>query len=136
MVKLRLKRMGKKNIPIYKIVAADARSPRDGRFIEAVGFYNPHTEPMTIELQEERILYWLKNGAQPTATVRSLFKREGLLMKIRLIKAKVTDERLSTEMQKFVDSKSTKAAADKARKLRQKQNKDKKKEEKKEESKA
>ncbi|MCX6160717.1 MAG: 30S ribosomal protein S16 [Ignavibacteriae bacterium] len=136
MVKLRLKRMGKKNIPIYKIVAADARSPRDGRFIEAVGFYNPHTEPMTIELQEERILYWLKNGAQPTATVRSLFKREGLLMKIRLIKAKVTDERLSTEMQKFVDSKSTKADADKARKLRQKQNKDKKKEEKKEESKA
>lgn len=136
MVKLRLKRMGKKNIPIYKIVAADARSPRDGRFIEAVGFYNPHTEPMTIELQEERILYWLKNGAQPTATVRSLFKREGLLMKIRLIKAKVTDERLSTEMQKFVDSKSTKAAGDKARKLRQKQNKDKKKEEKKEESKA
>ncbi len=136
MVKLRLKRMGKKNIPIYKIVAADARSPRDGRFIEAVGFYNPNTEPMTIELQEERILYWLKNGAQPTATVRSLFKREGLLMKVRLMKAKVTDERLNEEMQKFVESRSTKAVTDKARKLRQKQNKDKKKEEKKEESKA
>ncbi len=62
-VKLRLRRMGKKKKPIYKIVAADVRSPRDGRFLEAVGLYNPLTEPHTVEIKEERVLYWLKNGA-------------------------------------------------------------------------
>ena len=71
-VKLRLRRMGKKKQPIYKIVAADSRSPRDGKFLEAVGIYNPLTNPHTIDLKEERVNYWLDSGAQPTNTVKSL----------------------------------------------------------------
>ena len=79
MIKLRLKRMGAKGRPSYRIVAADSRSPRDGRFIESVGFYDPITEPTTINVNEERARYWLGVGAQPTETVRSLFQRSGLL---------------------------------------------------------
>ena len=76
-VKLRLRRMGKKKQPIYKIVAADARSPRDGRFLEAVGLYNPLTEPHSVDIKEERVLYWLNKGAQPTKTVKSLLRQQG-----------------------------------------------------------
>lgn len=92
--------MGKKNFPIYKIVAADSRSPRDGRFIESIGLYNPGTHPMTIDVKENRVYYWLKNGAQPTDTVRSLFKRKGFLLKWNLMK-KGVDE---AGIQKAVDS--------------------------------
>ena len=73
-VKLRLRRMGKKKQPIYKMVAADSRSPRDGKFLEAVGFYNPLTNPHTLDLKEDRIMYWLNVGAQPTNTVKSLLR--------------------------------------------------------------
>lgn len=79
MIKLRLRRMGAKKRPSYRIVAADSRSPRDGRFIESVGFYDPLTEPATIKLNEERIRYWLSVGAQPTDTVRSMLVRHGLI---------------------------------------------------------
>ena len=72
-VKLRLKRMGSKQKPFYRIVAADARSPRDGRFIETVGTYNPITEPAEVKIDEELALKWLANGAIPTDTVRNLF---------------------------------------------------------------
>lgn len=75
MIKLRLKRMGAKKRPSYRIVAADSRSPRDGRFIEAVGFYDPLTEPATIRLNTERVEHWLSVGAQPTETVQGLLKR-------------------------------------------------------------
>jgi len=78
-IKLRLRRMGAKKRPSYRIVAADSRSPRDGRFIEAVGFYDPLTEPATIKLNEERIRYWLSVGAQPTDTVRNMLVRHGLI---------------------------------------------------------
>jgi small subunit ribosomal protein S16 len=71
--------MGAKKRPSYRIVAADSRSPRDGRFIEIVGTYDPITDPATIKLNAERIRYWLSVGAQPTDTVRSIIKREGLL---------------------------------------------------------
>ena len=71
-VKLRLKRMGSKQKPFYRIVAADARSPRDGRFIETVGTYNPLKNPTEIKVDEEKALTWLNNGAQPTDTVRSV----------------------------------------------------------------
>lgn len=81
MIKLRLKRMGAKGRPSYRVVAADSRSPRDGRFIEAVGFYDPITEPATITFNEERARHWLGVGAQPTDTVRSLLQRSGLLDK-------------------------------------------------------
>ena len=73
-VKLRLARVGSKKNPIYRVVAADSRSPRDGRFIEIVGRYNPQTEPSTIELDEAKIKEWLSRGAQPTESVARLLK--------------------------------------------------------------
>ena len=81
MVKLRLKRMGAKKQPSYRIVAADSRAPRDGRFIEILGFYNPRNNPAKIKLDEENILKWLNNGAQPTDTVRSILSKEGIMKK-------------------------------------------------------
>jgi small subunit ribosomal protein S16 len=77
-VKLRLTRVGSKKNPIYRVVAADSRSPRDGKFIEIVGRYNPQTEPSTIELDEEKIKAWLDKGAQPTDSVRRLMKAKNL----------------------------------------------------------
>lgn len=80
-VKLRLKRMGSKQKPFYRIVAADSRSPRDGRFIETIGTYNPIKKPAEISVNEELALKWLNNGAQPTNTVRSILSKEGILAK-------------------------------------------------------
>jgi small subunit ribosomal protein S16 len=80
-VKLRLKRMGAKKRPFYRIVAADSRSPRDGRFIETVGTYNPLVEPAEVKVNEEVALKWLSTGAEPTDTVRSLFKQAGIMEK-------------------------------------------------------
>jgi small subunit ribosomal protein S16 len=77
-VKLRLTRVGSKKNPVYRIVAADSRSPRDGKFLEIVGRYNPQTDPSTIELNEERIKDWLSKGAQPSGTVQRLLKAKGL----------------------------------------------------------
>lgn len=79
MVKLRLKRMGKKGAPFYRIVAADSRSPRDGRFIEQIGTYNPNLEENKVVLDKELAKKWLNNGAQATDTVRSIFSKEGIL---------------------------------------------------------
>ncbi len=79
MVKLRLRRMGKKHAPFYRIVAADSRSPRDGRFIEEIGTYNPMLEDNKVVLDKEAALKWLMNGAQPTDTVRSLLSHEGVM---------------------------------------------------------
>ncbi len=80
-VKLRLKRMGSKKKPFYRIVAADSRSPRDGRFIETVGTYNPITEPAEINIKEEIAMKWLRDGAIPTDTVRDLLKKQGIIEK-------------------------------------------------------
>ena len=80
-VKLRLKRMGAKQRPFYRIVAADSRSPRDGRFIETVGTYNPLKNPTEIKVDEEKALTWLNNGAQPTDTVRSILTESGIMKK-------------------------------------------------------
>ncbi len=79
MVKMRLKRIGAKKAPAYRIVIADSRSPRDGRFIEQVGFYNPLTNPAEIKFDTEKAKQWLANGAQPTETVRSLLKKSEIL---------------------------------------------------------
>jgi len=76
MVKIRLRRMGAKKNPYYRIVVADSRSPRDGRFIEEIGIYNPLASPSEIRVDLERADYWIKNGAQPTDTVRALLKKE------------------------------------------------------------
>lgn len=81
-VRIRLKRMGAKKKPFYRVVVADSRSPRDGRFIEEIGYYNPLTEPAEIKINEERALKWLADGAQPSDTVRSLFRKQGILKKV------------------------------------------------------
>ncbi len=77
-VKLRLTRVGSKKNPVYRIVAADSRSPRDGKFLEIVGRYNPQTDPSTIELDEEKVRDWLSKGAQPSETVARLLKAKGV----------------------------------------------------------
>ena len=79
MVKIRLKRMGAHKKPFYRIVVADVSSPRDGRFIEEIGYYNPMTEPKEIKINEELAQKWLSNGAQPTDTVKTLFKKSGII---------------------------------------------------------
>ncbi len=95
-VKLRLRRMGKKKQPIYKVVAADARSPRDGKFLEAVGVYNPLTNPHTVDLKEDRINYWLDHGAQPTDTVKSLLSQKGINLKRDLANRKFSEDKAET----------------------------------------
>lgn len=97
-VKLRLRRMGKKKQPIYKIVAADSRSPRGGKFLEAVGFYNPLTNPHTLDLKEDRILYWLNVGAQPSSTVKSLLRQKGITLKKELMSKDLDEEKIKSEM--------------------------------------
>ena len=78
-VKIRLRRMGAKKAPFYRIIVADSRSPRDGRFIEGIGYYNPNTEPSEVKVNEELAQKWLSTGAQPTATVSRLFKQAGIV---------------------------------------------------------
>jgi small subunit ribosomal protein S16 len=81
-VKIRLRRLGAKKAPFYRVVVADSRSPRDGRFIEEIGYYNPITEPATINIDGAKALKWLKDGAQPSDTVKNLFKRAGIIDKV------------------------------------------------------
>lgn len=78
-VKIRLRRMGAKKAPFYRVVVADSRFPRDGRFIEEIGSYNPLTDPSEVKIDSEKAKQWLKNGAQPTDTVRALFKKAGVI---------------------------------------------------------
>ena len=87
-VKLRLKRMGAKKRPFYRIVAADSRVARDGKFIELVGTYNPIVEPAEVKIDEDLAMKWLANGAIPTDTVRGLFKQEGIMKKFHESKNK------------------------------------------------
>jgi len=77
-VKIRLRRMGAKKAPFYRIVVADSRYPRDGRFIDEVGYYNPLTDPIDLKVDTEKVQKWIANGAQPTDTVKSLFKKAGI----------------------------------------------------------
>ena len=100
-VKLRLRRMGKKKQPIYKVVASDSRSPRDGKFIEAIGVYNPLTNPATIDLKEDRALYWLGVGAIPTDTVKSLLSKKGILLKKELAKQGLSEEAIAQKISEW-----------------------------------
>lgn len=86
MVRIRLRRVGAKRQPSYRVVVADSHSPRDGRFIENIGFYNPRTEPPTVEINEERALYWLSKGAQPSDAVSGLLEKLGTLAKLAQMK--------------------------------------------------
>ena len=79
MVRLRLRRIGLKGQPTYRVVAADKESPRDGKFLEILGFYNPRTQPATVHLKEDRVYHWMKNGALPTESVAQVFKASGTL---------------------------------------------------------
>ncbi len=78
-VKIRLRRMGATKSPFYRVVVADSRSPRDGRFIEEIGYYNPLTTPADIKIDSEKAKKWISNGAQPTETVRALLKKNGII---------------------------------------------------------
>ncbi len=95
MVKIRLQRRGRKKLPVYKIVAADSRSPRDGRFIEALGHYAPLKTPAEVSLNEERVMYWLGVGAQPSDTVRTILSNNGLMMKLSLTKMGKSGEEIT-----------------------------------------
>ena len=79
MVKIRLRRMGAKKAPFYRIMVADSRYPRDGRFIEELGYYNPMTEPADVKVDGDKVKEWIKNGAQPTDTVKALLKKNGVI---------------------------------------------------------
>ena len=83
MLRIRLMRVGKKKQPSYRIVVAEARSPRDGAYVDKVGFYNPRTDPPTIQIDEEKALYWLRRGAQPSEPVEWMLRKLGILEKVR-----------------------------------------------------
>lgn len=105
MVKIRLQRRGRKKLPIYKIVAADSRYPRDGRFIEALGNYEPLQKPALIEINEERALYWLQVGAQPTDTARSILSETGLMLRLHLMRKGKSEAEIAEEMEKWRQAK-------------------------------
>lgn len=104
MVRIRLRRVGLKHQPTYRIVAADVESPRDGRFIEILGFYNPRTEPSTIEIKEDRLFEWLKNGAQPSESVQSLLRQVGAMARYERFKAGEPVDALLTEAKASYES--------------------------------
>jgi small subunit ribosomal protein S16 len=119
-VKLRLRRVGKKKQPIYKIVAADSRASRNGKFLEAVGQYNPLVNPILIEVKEDRLFMWLKRGAQPTDTLRSLLQRKGLWLKWGLMKKGADAAAVATEFEKWQALQPDKHLRDVERKTRRK----------------
>ena len=107
--KLRLQRRGRKNHPFYQIIVADSRAPRDGKYIERIGSYNPNTNPATITLDMERALYWLQTGAEPSDTVRNILSREGVLMKKHLLggvtKGAFTQEEADRKFEEWLNNK-------------------------------
>ncbi len=100
MVKLRLRRKGRRHYPFYDIVALDSRKRRDGAFIERLGYYNPHTQPTTISLKADRAIYWLNVGAQPTDIVRKLLGFEGVLLKRSMLFKGKSEEEIQQEVEK------------------------------------
>ena len=108
MVKIRLRRTGLKNQPSYRIVVADKESPRDGRFLEILGNYNPRTEPFTFEVQEERVYHWLRQGAQPSESMAQLFKTVGLTDRFERIKNGEAEETVLEEAKKFYEGRKAK----------------------------
>ena len=107
--RLRLQRRGRKNFPFYQIIVADSRAPRDGKYIERIGSYNPNTNPATITLDFERALHWLQTGASPSDTVRNILSREGVLMKKHLLggvaKGAFTEEEADRRYEEWIANK-------------------------------
>lgn len=104
MVRIRLRRVGGKKQPSYRVVAADREAPRDGRFLENLGFYNPRTQPETIEIAEDRVYHWIGKGAQPSETVVKLFKKIGLLERYERFKKGEALETLLAEAKAAEDA--------------------------------
>ena len=119
-VKIRLQRGGKKKQPIYRIVAADSRYKRDGRFLERLGQYNPNTDPITIDFKETRVMYWLGVGATPTDTVKNLLSRKGIMLKWTLKKKGKDEATINAEFEKWSASQSLKREKELAKKARRK----------------
>jgi len=93
--------VGKKKHPIYRIVAADIRSPRNGRYLEAVGQYNPNVNPIALSIKDERVFHWLRRGAQPTDTVRSLFQRQGLWLRWTLMRQGADEAKVQSVLERW-----------------------------------
>jgi small subunit ribosomal protein S16 len=112
MVKMRLARRGRKNLALYDVVVADARAPRDGRFIEKIGTYNPNTNPALVELDEEKAFKWIMNGAQPTDTVRAMLSYRGVLVRkhlqVGVIKGALTQEQADEKFEAWKKEKAAK----------------------------
>ena len=106
MVRIRLRKTGLRNQASYRIVAADKESPRDGRILENLGFYNPRTEPFTIEVDEERVFHWLNNGAQPSESIVQIFNSVGVLDRYKKFKDGESIDTLLAEAKTFFDSRS------------------------------
>jgi small subunit ribosomal protein S16 len=121
-VKIRLARRGRKKLAIYDVVVADARAPRDGRFIEKIGTYNPNTDPASININNDRALKWLMNGAQPTDTVKAMLSYRGVMLKkhlqIGVVKGAITQEQADEKFQAWLESKE-KAISAKVEKITQ-----------------
>ncbi|HLF73781.1 MAG TPA: 30S ribosomal protein S16 [Anaerolineales bacterium] len=107
MVRIRLRRIGLKGQPTYRIVASDKESPRDGRFLEILGYYNPRTQPATIHVKEDRVYHWMKNGALPTESVEKVFKSAGVLDRFERFKK---GESVETLVKEAAEAEATRAA--------------------------
>ena len=116
---MRLRRMGRKKKPFYRIVVAESRFARDGRFIEAVGYYNPMTKPADISLKEDRIMHWLSNGVQPSKTVKNILQDKGLWLKWDLTKKKEDPAKIEAELKKWQEEKELKLKRIEAEKAQQ-----------------
>jgi small subunit ribosomal protein S16 len=112
MVKIRLARRGRKKLALYDVVVADARSPRDGRFIEKIGTYNPLTVPATIEINDDKAFKWLMNGAQPSDTVKAVLSHRGIMLRkhlqIGVIKGALSQEQADSKLQEWLKAKVSK----------------------------
>ncbi|MBQ5403083.1 MAG: 30S ribosomal protein S16 [Bacteroidales bacterium] len=126
-VKIRLARQGKKGYAHYAIVIADSRAPRDGRFVEKIGTYNPNTVPQQVDIKFDRALYWVQTGAQPTDTCRTLLSMKGVLLKDHLLrgvkKGALTEEQVEAKFSAWVKAKEEKLNAKKAAKENEKKEK-------------
>lgn len=104
MVRIRLRRIGLRHQPSYRIIAADKESPRDGRFLEILGFYNPRTEPFSINVKEDRVFEWLSNGAQPSESVQQIFNSVGLMDRFQRYKSGEAIDALTAEADEYYKS--------------------------------
>lgn len=118
MVKIRLRRAGRKKLPIYQIVATDSRARRDGAFLEVLGQYSPKARPHKVTLKEDRVAYWLSVGAQPTDTARSLIRGTGLLYRLYLKRKGKSEDEINAAMQQWAETQKARLARNLERKAR------------------